>query len=70
MGYRPRMATVVFVNGHELPVTAKEREILEMITSAQRGGSADLPSGWIVLAAADDGGEVCVQTVQIAYIRP
>ena len=70
MGYRPRMTTVVFTNGHELPVTAEREEILEAITAAQRGGSADLPAGWIDLMAADDQRVVSVQTAQIAYIRP
>ncbi len=70
MNYRPLMATVVFANGHELPVTADQREIRESITAAQRGGSADMPAGWIVLSATDDGREVSVQTAQIVYIRP
>ena len=70
MDYLPHMAIVVFTNGHELQVTADRHEILEAITAAQRGGSADMPAGWIDLTAADDHGEVSVQTAQIAYIRP
>ncbi len=70
MGYGAPMATVVFTNGHELMVTAGQRDILEAITAAQRGGSIDLPAGWIVLTPADDHREVSVQTAQIAYIRP
>ena len=70
MNYRPLMATVVFANGHELSVTVEQREIREAITAAQRGGSADMPAGWIVLTATDDAREVSVQTAHIVYIRP
>ena len=70
MGYGGHVATVVFANGHELAITADQRETLEAITDAQRGGRVDLPAGWIVLTAAEDQREVAVQTAQIAYIRP
>jgi hypothetical protein len=68
IGYRWRMATVVFGSGQQLQVTAEPREILELVTAAQRGGAVDVPAGWITLRTADDMQPVQVQVALIAYI--
>jgi hypothetical protein len=63
------MAIVVFGNGHELTVTADSDEILKHVTEAQRGGAEQLPAGWICLTTPDQQ-PVCIQSAQIAFIRP
>jgi hypothetical protein len=68
IGYRWRMATVVFGSGQQLQVTAEPQEILALVTAAQRGGAVDLPAGWITLVTADDTQPVQVQVALIAYI--
>jgi hypothetical protein len=61
------MATLVFADGHELPVTEAKAGVLERIGDAQRGGS-DV-SGWVELTTAGDAVEVSVQVALIAYVR-
>jgi hypothetical protein len=63
------VATLVFANGDELPVTATAAEVLGYVTEAQRSGIANLPSGWIKLKTAGDAAEVSVQVALIAYVR-
>ena len=60
------MATLVFADGHELPVTETKADVLDRIGDAQRGGS-DV-SGWLGLTTKD-AVEVSVQVALIAYVR-
>jgi hypothetical protein len=62
------MATLIFTNGDQLPVTADSSQVLRYIEVAQGEGVADLPRGWIVLTAAQGAAQVTVQVSQIAYI--
>ena len=63
------MATLIFANGDELPVTETTAEVLSHVTEAQRGGAANLPAGWIELKPADSATAVSVQVALIAYVR-
>jgi hypothetical protein len=63
------MATVVLASGQELDVFAEPREILELVTTAQRGGAPDLPAGWITVIGAGDMQPIHVQVALIAYVR-
>ena len=62
------MATLIFVNGDQLPVTAEASEVLEYVAIAQGPGVVDLPPGWIVLTAAQGAAQVTVQVSQIADV--
>jgi hypothetical protein len=63
------MATLIFANGDQLPVTADTPEVLEYVEVAQGDGVTGLPRGWIVLTAAQGADQVTVQVAQIACIR-
>jgi hypothetical protein len=56
-------------NGDELAVTATSEEVLGYITEAQRGGTANLPAGWIELTTAASATRVSVQVALIACVQ-